>query len=199
MNLRPLHRVLLSGLLLSMLAACDGKDGRDGVDGAPGTPGAEGPTGPAGPEGPAGPTGPEGPSGVTPPPNLDQMISQFTSRYTSGLAALTRFEGLTSGSFIDLFDTSYLHAGHTKSQVVSALAEEADALARNNGLPEAAFPLVEVSELQVSGCNAETGVCTLTGKLTNKDVDTTTTSFTTQVRYVDGALRFFGDQQPEPL
>jgi hypothetical protein len=119
------------------------------------------------------------------------LTTSFATAYTSGLAGLTSFSGLNSASLADLFDNSFLDAGTNKADVMAALQSEAQAAATSPDFPS--FAQVTISDISISNCDGATQVCTLSGTLTNKDVDTTSVPFTTQVKLSDKA-RLFGDQ-----
>jgi len=126
--------------------------------------------------------------------NADKQ-SSFVADYTQGLKALNAYAGLASASFADLFDAAFLDAGNTKSLVSTSLAEEAIAMAASPDLPS--FPMAELSIASISACDSS-NVCTLTGTLSNNDVDasadnTTSISFTTRVKYSGGKFRLLGD------
>jgi lipopolysaccharide export system protein LptA len=53
--------------------------------------------------------------------------------------------------------------------------------------------MASLSEVSIDACDAN-NVCTLTGTLTNSDADTTSVTFTTQVKITDGKVRLYGDQ-----
>ncbi len=121
--------------------------------------------------------------------------SSFVADYTQGLKVLNIYAGLTSAVFIDLFDASFLDAGNTKPLLTASLAQEAAAMAASPDLPS--FPMAGLSTASISACDSS-NVCTLTGTLSNNDVDTSadnTTSiiFTSRVKYSDGKFRLLGD------
>ena len=116
----------------------------------------------------------------------------FAADLTGGLSALGTYGGLTSASFVDLFDDAFLDAGYTKSEVRGNLAQEATAVTIAPDL--SSFPMAMLSAVSISDCSAS-GICTLTGTLTNSDADTTAVTFTTQVKYVNGKFTLYGDQK----
>ena len=121
--------------------------------------------------------------------------SSFVADYTQGLKVLNSYAGLTSAAFLDLFDASLLDAGNTKSLLSASLAQEAAAMAASPDLPS--FPMAALSTASISACDAS-NVCTLTGTLSNNDVDasadnTTAITFTSRVKYSDGKFRLLGD------
>jgi hypothetical protein len=119
------------------------------------------------------------------------VTTSFASAYTAGLSGLTAFAGLNSTTLADLFDNAFLDSGSTKADVVAALQSEAQAAATSPDFPS--FAQITISDISITNCVAATQVCTLSGTLTNKDVDTTSVPFTTQVKLSDKA-RLFGDQ-----
>jgi hypothetical protein len=126
--------------------------------------------------------------------NADKQ-NTFIADYTNGLKVLNTYAGLTSTVFVDLFDATFLDAGNTKPLVSASLAQEAAAAAASPDLPS--FPMAGLSTASISACDAS-NVCTLTGTLSNNDVDTSvdnTTSiiFTSRVKYSDGKFRLLGD------
>ena len=126
--------------------------------------------------------------------NVDKQ-NNFVADYTQGLKVLNTYAGLTSAVFIDLFDASFLDAGNTKPLVSASLAQEAAAMAASPDLPS--FPMAGLSTASISACDSS-NVCTLTGTLSNNDVDasadnTTAITFTTRVKYSDGKFRLLGD------
>ena len=126
--------------------------------------------------------------------NADKQ-SSFVADYTQGLKVLSTYAGLTSAAFLDLFDASLLDAGNTKPLLSASLAQEAAAMAASPDLPS--FPMATLSTASISACDAS-NVCTLTGTLSNNDVDssadnTTAITFTSRVKYSDGKFRLLGD------
>jgi len=126
--------------------------------------------------------------------NVDKQ-NTFVSDYTQGLKTLSAYAGLASASFLDLFDATFLDAGNTKPLVSASLAQEAVAMAASPDLPS--FPMAALSAASISACDSS-NVCTLTGTLSNNDVDasvdnTTAITFTTRVKYSDGKFRLLGD------
>jgi len=115
----------------------------------------------------------------------------FATSLIGGLKALNTYGGLTSAGFIDLFDKDFLDAGYTKTEVQANLAQEATALAVAPEL--SSFPIAMLSNVTITGCNAA-NICTLTGTVTNTDVDTTAITFTIQVKYSNGKFTLYGDQ-----
>jgi hypothetical protein len=118
-------------------------------------------------------------------------VSAFSTAFANGLASLNAYAGLTSAAVADLFDASYLDGGLSKADVMAALQSEAQASAISPDFPS--FAQVTVSGITISNCIAATQVCTLSGTLTNNDADTTSVTFTTQVKLSDKP-RLFGDQ-----
>lgn len=127
--------------------------------------------------------------------------SSFASAYVTGLDALGSATGILSQGFRDLFDAAFLDSGVSKAQLDANLDGEAFALQISPDFPS--FPTAKLSDVSISNCDSATGVCTLTGTLTNSDADltgadttaVTTVPFTTQVKYgADGKLRLLGDQ-----
>lgn len=121
--------------------------------------------------------------------------SAFVADYTQGLKVLDTYAGLASAAFADLFDAGFLDAGNTKALVSASLAQEAAAMAASPDLPS--FPMVGLSTATISACDSS-NVCTLTGTLSNNDVDasadnTTSITFTSRVKYSDGKFRLLGD------
>lgn len=116
----------------------------------------------------------------------------LASSYTASLARMNTASGLTSTSAQDQFASTYLDAGMTKAQVVDALSKDAAALAANGDF--SLFPMASVTDVSVGNCSAAS-VCTMTGTLTNADVDTTSVSFATQIVLENGAWRLYGDQK----
>ena len=122
--------------------------------------------------------------------------SSFISDYSDGLKTLSNYAGLTSAAFLDLFDVSFVDGGLTKAMVSANLAQEAAAaVAVSPDLPT--FPLATLSGATIGGCDSS-NVCTLSGTLSNNDVDasaanTTSVAFTTRVKYSDGKFRLLGD------
>ncbi len=114
-----------------------------------------------------------------------------TSKFSSGLSALTTAAGLTSAAVANLFDAAYLDAGVKKADVLAALGASAQALATNPEL--SLFPQVDIISGTVSNCDANS-VCTFTATLANSDADITTVDFTAKVKLVDGFYYFYGDQ-----
>ncbi|MBC7471115.1 MAG: hypothetical protein H7322_17485 [Ramlibacter sp.] len=112
--------------------------------------------------------------------------------YNSGLAALNTRAGLQSAAFVDLFDPNFLDAGYTKLQLVDNLAQDAASTAVSADL--SMFPSASLANASVGNC-ASSGICTLTGTLTNTDADTTEVPFTAQVMLSNGAYRLLGDQK----
>lgn len=166
MNARQTLRATLACGLVTLVAACGGGGGGDSTPPAPGTDVVV----------------------VTP-----TSMATFVSGYTGGLAALNTYAGLTSASFLDLFDTAFLDAGTSKTQVASNLSQEAVVVAASPDFPS--FPMARLSDASITNCNATTQVCTLTGTLTNADADTTAVTFSTQVKVAtDGKVRLLGDQ-----
>jgi hypothetical protein len=139
-------------------------------------------------------------TGTTPPTGGSSTTltaaqqSAFVSDYGNGVAALNTYAGLTSTSFLDLFDDGFLDAGYNKPSLRANLAQEATA---RSTTPDLAFPGVTLSGMTISNCNAA-GVCTLTATVTNADVDSTATTFTTLVKLQDGKVRVYGDQTQTP-
>ncbi|QHI99723.1 hypothetical protein GT347_18115 [Xylophilus rhododendri] len=120
--------------------------------------------------------------------------SAFASDFGNGLAALNTYSGLTSSAFVDLFDDGFLDAGYNKPSLRANLAQEATA---RSTTPDLAFPGVTLSGVTITNCNAA-GVCTLNATVTNADVDSTATPFTSLVRLQDGKVRLYGDQTQTP-
>jgi hypothetical protein len=126
--------------------------------------------------------------------NTDKQTT-FIADYTDGLKTLNTYAGLTSAAFLDLFDATFLDSGNTKPLLSTGLAQEAAAAAASPDLPS--FPIVGLSTASISACDTS-NVCTLTGTLSNNDVDTsaentTSITFTTRVKYSDGKFRLLGD------
>jgi hypothetical protein len=115
----------------------------------------------------------------------------FAAAYNSGLGALGSYAGLTNASFLDLFDGTFLDAGYAKTDVAANLAQESAAMAIAPDL--SLYPMASLSGVSIDACDAN-NVCTLTGTLTNSDADTTSVTFTTQVKISDGKVRLYGDQ-----
>jgi len=143
-----------------------------------------------------------GGSDITAPPppstdvasNVDKQ-NTFIADYTKGLMVINTYVGLTSASFLDLFDVSFLDGGNTKPLLGASFAQEAMAMAASPDLPS--FPMAALSTASISACDSS-NVCTLTGTLSNNDVDTsadntTAITFTTRVKYSDGKFRLLGD------
>ena len=124
-------------------------------------------------------------------PSTDQ-VAAFTTSYNAGVTGLKSFSGLTSSSFVDLFDDAFLDAGYTKQALKDNLTQESFAVAVAADL--SSFPVAALSGVTVSGCDAS-GVCTLTATVTNTDVDTTTTTYTIPVKFSSGKVRLYGDQK----
>ena len=126
--------------------------------------------------------------------NVDKQ-NTFIADYTKGLMVINTYVGLTSASFLDLFDVSFLDGGNTKPLLGASFAQEAMAMAASPDLPS--FPMAALSTASISACDSS-NVCTLTGTLSNNDVDTsadntTAITFTTRVKYSDGKFRLLGD------
>ena len=122
---------------------------------------------------------------------LEEVAKQFTTSVTSGIAALTGAAGLNSNALPSLFADNYKDGGFTKADVVSTLAANSTALPT---APELSlFPMAAITNTAISGCD-NNGICTLSGTLTNSDVDTTSVDFSTKVIVVGGVVYFYGDQ-----
>jgi hypothetical protein len=127
-------------------------------------------------------------------PSTDKQ-NTFISDYSNGLKVLNTYAGLTSSAFLDLFDATFLDSGITKPLLSASLAQEAAAAAASPDLPS--FPMAGISNASISACDTS-NVCTLTGTLSNNDVDTsvdntTSITFTTRVKFIDGKYRLLGD------
>ena len=126
---------------------------------------------------------------------LQEVATQFTASVTSGIAALTSAAGLNSNALPSLFADNYKDGGFTKADVVSTLAANSTALPT---APELSlFPLAAITNTAISGC--DNGICTLSGTLTNSDVDTTSVDFSTKVIVIGGVVYFYGDQSSASL
>jgi len=121
-----------------------------------------------------------------------EQVAAFTSSYNSGLAGLKSFSGLTSTSFVDLFDDAFLDAGYTKQALKDSLAQDSIAASISADLDLA--PTAALSGVTVTNCDTN-GICTLTATVTNSDVDTTTLTYSTQVKFSNSKVRLFGDQK----
>lgn len=131
---------------------------------------------------------------VTPAPVVvtNPTDTVLSSTYAAGLAALNTFSGLTSASFLDLFDDTFKDAGYTKAQVRDSLQQESIAVTVS---PETSlFPMVRLSNATITGCDAA-GICTFTATVTNSDVDTVSTTFVISVKNTAGKYRLLGDQK----
>jgi hypothetical protein len=121
---------------------------------------------------------------------LEEAAKQFTASVTSGIAALTDAAGLSSKALPNLFADNYKDGGFTKADVVSTLAANSTALP---AAPELSlFPMAAITNTTISGC--DNGICTLSGTLTNSDVDTTSVDFSTKVIVIGSVVYFYGDQ-----
>ncbi len=132
------------------------------------------------------------PAPATAAPDLTAAQTSFRTDYTAGVAALSTFDGLSSTSFVDLFDDGFLDAGYNKSQLRTTMAQEATAITIAPDL--SGFPGVVVSNVSVGTCDAN-NVCAATMTFTNADVDTTAVTVTTQVKVSNGKFRLLGDQR----
>lgn len=118
-------------------------------------------------------------------------IRPLANSYTSALAQMGSVAGLSDPALADMFDSTYLDSGLTKSQVLAALAAESQALGASSD--HSLFPQATLKDVQVTDCSL--GICTLSGTLQNADADVTEVPFSTRVAVVNGALRLLGDQQ----
>lgn len=168
-------KLLLAGSLLAVLAACGGGGGGGQAIAFP--PPAGGANGPQ----------------TNPQADPAQQVAAFATSYGTGLAALNSYGGLTNTAFLDNFDDTFLDAGYAKAQVRDAMAQEAAAMLLFS-TELSSFPSVKLSAVAISGCDAA-NVCTLTGTLTNSDVDATSVIFTTRLSFVGGKFRLLGDQK----
>jgi len=119
-------------------------------------------------------------------------VTSLSTALNSGLAALASYAGLQSSAFVDLFASSFLDAGYTKAQLQANLAQDATALTVSPDI--SSFPVISLSDATVSNCDVN-NICTLTATLNNKDADTTSAPFTTQVLYSNGKYLLLGDQK----
>ena len=126
---------------------------------------------------------------------LQEVATQFTASVTSALAALTSAAGLNSNALPNLFADKFLDGGYTKANLVSTLSANSTAL---QTAPELSlFPVAAITNTTISGC--DNGICTLTGTLTNSDVDTISVDFSTKVIVIGGVFYFYGDQSSASL
>ena len=137
-----------------------------------------------------------GSDAVAPPPtdsptNADKQAA-FVTDFSRFVTTLDTYGGLTNSAAIDLYDDGLLDAGYTKTQLREDFAQEAAAMAVAADL--SAYPMGRISAATISACDAA-NVCTLTATLTNTDADTTTVTFSTQVKYSNGKFRLYGDQK----
>jgi hypothetical protein len=123
--------------------------------------------------------------------NADNAANEFSTKITSYLSALTSSAGLTSNALTDLFAAKYLDGGFTKTDLTNSLTANTTALGTSPEL--SLFPLATVTNSKLSGCDSS-GICTLSGTLTNSDADTTSVDFTTKVIVIANVIYFYGDQ-----
>jgi hypothetical protein len=137
--------------------------------------------------------GDSAPAAAATAPAVDPAaVTSLSTALNSGLAALASYAGLQSSAFLDLFASSFLDAGYTKAQLQANLAQDATALTVSPDI--SSFPAISLSDATVSNCNVN-NICTLTATLNNKDADTTSATFTTQVLYSNGKYLLLGDQK----
>ncbi len=114
----------------------------------------------------------------------------FAARYNTALTAAGTTAGLTSPTVVDVFDEKYLDNGSSRADLMATLAANSQAAATSADL--SLFPTGELTNATLSAC--VDNVCTLNATLTNTDVDTTTTDFTTKVKILGSVVYLYGDQ-----
>ena len=122
--------------------------------------------------------------------DLQAVATEFSTKVSSNLSALTTSAGLKSQALLDLFDDKFLDGGVTKAALVDLLGINSTTLGTNPEL--SLFPMATVSNAKVT-CG-DTNICTLTGTLTNSDADTTSVDFSTKVLVNTRGVFFYGDQ-----
>jgi hypothetical protein len=127
---------------------------------------------------------------VSSPNSVDPSLT-FTDAYSRSVAALNTVSGLQSTALLDLVDATFLDAGYTKKQMADNFA--ADAASLSGAIAVSLFPNTKTTNMAIK-CIGTSLQCTLSGTISNSDVDTTETNFTTQVIYKDGAFHLLGDQ-----
>jgi hypothetical protein len=118
----------------------------------------------------------------------------FSAKFNAGQTSLNSSSGIATTTATDAFDEKYLDQGVKKADIAAAVSTTSQAAAVSPDL--SFFPMAQVSNVVVSGCDS--GICTLTGTLTNADADTTTVDFTTKVKFYSGLVLLYGDQAATP-
>ncbi len=128
------------------------------------------------------------------PPSVPQTaVDSFVSSYQQALGSVA---GLTGSGFADLVDEAFLDGGYNKAQMLSNLAADAASISTTGGVPaDSTFPLIGVDKVTATVCNGDTGICMLTMSYVNPAPDADKSTGTMQVRYKDGKVRLYGDQQ----
>ena len=117
-------------------------------------------------------------------------LDSFVATYNQALASP---QAMNNSGFNDLFDDSFLDAGYNKVQVLDNVKQD---VASGGAIDaDAAFPAVTIANASVSGCDDNSGVCTMTATYVNPAADGSSFTTTVPVRYKDGKFRLYGDQK----